>query len=145
MLKIPKRSLQVPFLQYATLALAAKHLARINGVRSCRTTALSTPTTETYPNAGQVDWLFKATNYYYQALFHLKQLLFGQADFQQLDTTTPPIQILCQDLQIDQTSEGAQRATLQPNFISYIDDILPGMVILTVFDVIDKPGTEWEK
>lgn len=145
MLNIPKRSLQVPFIQYAILAVAAKHLARINGVRSCRTTALNTTTTETYPNAGQVDWLFKATNYYYQALFHLKQLIFGQADFQQLDAATPPIQILCQDLEIDHTSEGPRRAILPPSFISYMDDILPGVVILTVFDIIDKPGTEWEK
>lgn len=144
MLNIPKRSMHVPFIQYATLAIAAKHLARINGVRPSLNTALNT-TTETYPNAGQVDWLFKATNYYYQALFHLKQLIFGQADFQQLDATTPPIQILCQDLEIDHTSEGAKRVILPPSFVSYVDDILPGVIILTVFDIIDKPGTEWEK
>ncbi|PCG97578.1 Protein of unknown function DUF3468 [Penicillium occitanis (nom. inval.)] len=145
MLNISKRSLQVSFIQYATLAVAAKHLARINGVRPRPNTALNTTTTETYPNAAQVDWLFKATNYYYQALFHLKQLVFGQADFQQLDATTSPIQILCQDLEIDHTSEGARRVILPPRFISYMDDILPGVVILTIFDIIDKPGTEWEK
>lgn len=145
MLNIPKRSLQVPFIQYATLAVAAKHLARINGVRPRPNTALNTTTTETYPNAGQVDWLFKATNYYYQALFHLKQLVFGQADFQQLDATTSPIQILCQDLEIYHTSEGARRVILPPGFMSYMDDILPGVVILAIFDIIDKPGTEWEK
>ncbi|QGA14937.1 hypothetical protein EYB26_002593 [Talaromyces marneffei] len=145
MLTIPRRSLHVPFIQYATLAIAAKHLARINGVRPGPNTALNTTTTETYPNADQVDWLFKATNYYYQALFHLKQLVFGQADFQQLDATTPPIQILCQDLKIDYTSEETRRGILPPNFISYMDDILPGVVILTGFDIIDKPGTEWER
>ncbi|EED21155.1 C6 finger domain protein, putative [Talaromyces stipitatus ATCC 10500] len=145
MFNIPKRSLQVPFIQYAILAIAAKHLARVNGVRPGLTSTLNLATTESYPNAGQVDWLFKATNYYYQALFHLKQLLFGHADFQQLDTTISPIQILCQDLEIDLMSEGSRRVILPPSFISYIDDILPGVVILTVFDILDKPGTEWEK
>lgn len=145
MLNIPKRSLQVPFIQYAMLAVAAKHLSRINGAKYTSNTTFNTTTTETYPNAGQVDWLFKATNYYYQALLHLKQLVLGQADFQQLDATTSPIQILCQDLEIDHTSDGHRRVILAPRFMSYLDDILPGVVILTVFDIIDKPGTEWEK
>ena len=145
MIRIPQISLQVPFIQNSILAVAAKYLVRINGIKPHSNTVPGATTTYLYPNAGQVDWLFKATNYYYQALFHLKKSLFGQADFQQLDATISPIEILCRHLGLDHTSESIQNGILTASFISQMDDILPGVVILTVFDIIDKPGTEWEK
>lgn len=131
-------------MHYAILAIAAKHLARMNGAKPLVNSPLNPATTEIYPNATQVDWLFKATNYYYQALFHMKQLALGQADFQQLDSTNSPIRILCQDLGIDQSSEKFQRSTLPSTFVSNIDDVYSALVILTVFDILDRPGTEWE-
>lgn len=71
----------------------------------------------------------------------MRQLSLGQAQFQQLDTTASPIQILCSDLKVDLTSEAA---AMPPGFVHNMDDIYPGLVILTIYDILDKPGTEWE-
>jgi hypothetical protein len=61
-------------LRYATAALAAKHLSRVGGFTAidggpCTRLAL----TETYPYSTQVDWSYKAADYYYKAITNLPE------------------------------------------------------------------------
>ncbi|KAL7942064.1 hypothetical protein V8C42DRAFT_333484 [Trichoderma barbatum] len=57
-----------PVLKYAIAALAAKHLSNVGGFRATNCGPMSTlALTELYPSAGNVDWAFKAANYYHQA------------------------------------------------------------------------------
>jgi hypothetical protein len=68
-------------LKYATSAVAAKHLSRVNGVTTidasrCR----RLPMTQSYPNSHQVDWEFKAANYFYKALTFLPKEFSGQLE-----------------------------------------------------------------
>ncbi|KAL7930199.1 hypothetical protein V8C35DRAFT_313787 [Trichoderma chlorosporum] len=60
-----------PILKYAIAALAAKHLSNVGGFRATNCGPMSTlALTELYPSAGNVDWAFKAANYYHQAATH---------------------------------------------------------------------------
>ncbi|UKZ78304.1 hypothetical protein TrVFT333_006040 [Trichoderma virens FT-333] len=57
-----------PIVKYAIAALAAKHLSNVGGFRATNCGPMSTlALTELYPSAGNVDWAFKAANYYHQA------------------------------------------------------------------------------
>lgn len=77
---IPNLARYHEVLKYATTAVAAKQLGRVGGVRTldgaglCRAPA----STETYPNSVDVDWSYKAANYYQQALTQLHRLFARQ-------------------------------------------------------------------
>ncbi|KAF2099955.1 hypothetical protein NA57DRAFT_75456 [Rhizodiscina lignyota] len=64
-------------IKYAAIAVAAKQLGLVGGIRAisggglCRVPASS----EIYPNSVDVNWSYKAANYYHQALENLKELL----------------------------------------------------------------------
>lgn len=89
----------------------------------------------------KVDWSFKASNYYFQSLSYIIQLVTGSVDFQQTDVTAPPIHILCQSLGLDKDNRRPDiSAAAKANF----EDIMCCTVILTVYDILDAPGPEWE-
>lgn len=61
-------------LKYAIAAVAAKHLSHVGGFRATDCGLKSTlALTEFYPGSGQVDWAFKAANYYHQAVTNAQQ------------------------------------------------------------------------
>ncbi|KAL1966214.1 hypothetical protein VTN77DRAFT_4766 [Rasamsonia byssochlamydoides] len=145
----PMKASKTPFIRYAAAAVASKHLARLKGVKPLINSMFTSPaTTEVYPNMARVDWFFKASNYYHQALSLLRQAVARNLDgSHNMDAVGSPIQIMCQDLGLDTGSledmrspEVAPTASVSGN----TDDILTASVILTIYDLLDTPGPEWE-
>lgn len=92
----------------------------------------------------KVDWSFKASNYYFQSLSYIIQQVTGNVDFQQIDVAASPIRILCQCLGLDTTRTESTKADVPTTVRVNLEDILCGTVILTVYDILDAPGSEWE-
>jgi hypothetical protein len=146
---IPRRAIHTPSIQYAAVAVAAKHLGRLRGVKPLANPVATNPaTTEVYPSVGGVDWFFKASNYYHQSLSYLRQAVSLRSDrTQQLDTSLSPIQVLCLDLGLDPGSLGDMRSPIIAPAVSVpgsAEDILAAVLILTISDILDIPGPEWE-
>jgi hypothetical protein len=146
---IPPKASRTPFIRYAAAAVAAKQLARLKGVKPLINPMFTNPaTTEVYPNISRVDWLFKASNYYHQTLSLLRQTVARNLDgAHSMDIAGSPIQIMCQDLGLDTGSLDDARSpgvTPAASVSGSIDDILAASVILTVYDLLDTPGPEWE-
>ncbi|CRG90821.1 putative transcriptional regulatory protein C11D3,07c [Talaromyces islandicus] len=140
-LDAPRRALHVPFIQSAISAVAAKHLSRTGGSTPSNVQSVIS---KSYPNMAKVDWSFKASNYYFQSLSYMIQLVTGNVDLQQTDVTVPPIRILCQSLGLDITRTDNRMSNIPTTVTVNVEDILCGTVILTVYDIIDAPGLEWE-
>lgn len=88
---VPSLSREHDVLRYSTAAVAAKQLGCVGGLRSLGGGLSRTPaSTEVYPNSGNVDWAYKAANYYHQALANLQRLLSQQGGTLggEQDTTT---------------------------------------------------------
>jgi hypothetical protein len=63
-------------LRYATAAIAAKQLGRVQGRKACPVNVTGRPAmTESYPGAEYVDWHYKAANYYHKAVSYLRTSL----------------------------------------------------------------------
>lgn len=131
------------------MAVAAKHLGRLKGVKPLVNPMMTNPaTTEVYPSVARVDWFFKASNYYHQSLSYLRQAVSLRPDQTQLlNASLSPIQVLCQDLGLDPGRVGNMRSPITATAVSVsgsVEDILTAILILTISDILDTPGPEWE-
>ena len=60
-------------MRYATAAIAAKQLGRVQGKKTIKVNVSGRPAmTESYPGAEYVDWHYKAANYYHKAVSYLR-------------------------------------------------------------------------
>lgn len=92
----------------------------------------------------KTDWSFKASNYYFQSISYMIQLVTGNIGFQQTDVTASPIRILCQSLGLDVARTDNRKPDIPATVKANIEDFLCGTIILTVYDLLDAPGLEWE-
>ncbi|RFU75204.1 hypothetical protein TARUN_7038 [Trichoderma arundinaceum] len=107
-----------PVLKYSIAALSAKHLSRVGGFRATNCGLSSNlALTELYPSAGQVDWAFKAANYYHQAISNTQQQspLYGA---------------------IELALHGSSSSSL-------MDVVMASNAILTVYEMIDSNHDEF--
>lgn len=147
---VPIRGLNSPMMKYAAAATAAKHLGRVKGAKSLIGGGMFTSpaTMEVYPNTQRVDWFFKATNYYHQAMFCLRQALPGSFSTSQFsEIPESPVQIISQWLSLNPNAMRISSdlkvngSTAGPKTF---DEILPTAAILSFYEFFDLPGTEWE-
>jgi hypothetical protein len=70
---VPLKVHDSPLLRYATAAIAAKQLGRVQGKKTIKINISGRPAmTESYPGAEYVDWHYKAANYYHNAVSYLR-------------------------------------------------------------------------
>ncbi|KAJ5679917.1 hypothetical protein N7462_008161 [Penicillium macrosclerotiorum] len=144
---VPIRSNNSPSLKYSIAALAAKQLARVKGVKASTLGGMFTnpSTTETYPNAGQVDWFLKAANYYYLAASDLTRATSnGYTVVSSSAVLDSPVEMVSRwlDSQVTQTTtEGSDEGTI----LRKIEDIMATVTILTLCKLFDAQGEEWHQ
>ena len=71
---VPVKALKSPLLRYSAVAIAAKQLGRVKGVKAimggvCKKQAF----TEVYPNCERTNWFYIATKYYDKAITYLRE------------------------------------------------------------------------
>lgn len=70
---VPLKVHESLLLRYATAALAAKQLGRVQGRKAANVNVSGRAAmTESYPGAEYVDWHYKAANYYHKAVSYLR-------------------------------------------------------------------------
>ncbi|KAJ5260874.1 hypothetical protein N7524_008507 [Penicillium chrysogenum] len=144
----PIRAINNLSVKYAIAALAAKHLARLKGVKASIGGMFTSPaTTETYPNATQVDWFLKAANYYYLAASDLNNITSdGYTTVSSSAILESPFEILCRWVNSGQTQANMKPASEDPNDVTVIrktEDLLATATLLTMYRLLDMPGDEW--
>lgn len=139
---VPTRTLDSQLLQNAVAAIASKHLGRIRGSRSHAKSWLTEPSTmEIYPGAVEVDWYFKAANYYYQALISLRQILPELQESSSHDELPGSTYIQSDAVQIE--DYGSHVASITENENNDPDDLLAATCILSVYEFLDASNVEW--
>jgi hypothetical protein len=144
----PIRAINNLSVKYAIAALAAKHLARLKGVKASIGGMFTSPaTTETYPNATQVDWFLKAANYYYLAASDLNNITSdGYTTVSSSAILESPFEILCRWINSGQTQANIRPASEDPNDVAVVrktEDLLATATLLTMYRLLDMPGDEW--
>ncbi|OKO90330.1 hypothetical protein PENSUB_13463 [Penicillium subrubescens] len=138
---VPIRALNCQSLKYAIAASAAKQLGRVKGSKSCtgRGTFTSPATTETYPNAEQVDWFLKAANYYYLSV---SDLTTSTSDGYSVVSTSAvldsPIDLVGRWLNTQSVQNLDDGALLRKT-----EETLATVTILTLYKLLDAKGEEW--
>ncbi|KAH8807643.1 hypothetical protein F5884DRAFT_900006 [Xylogone sp. PMI_703] len=124
---LPIKSVNSPLLRYAAAAIAAKHLGRVKGNKYSIFQGVTEPAmTEVYPGAMEVDWYYKAANYYHRSLAILRRdllVLRQDEDREALDAAESGLQ------------EGGNN----------LDELLAAASILSVLEFMDGSNVEWTK
>lgn len=142
---VPIRALNCQSLKYAIAALAAKQLGRVKGSKSCtgRGMFTSPATTETYPNAEQVDWFLKAANYYYLSV---SDLTASTSDGYSVVSTSAvldsPIDLVGRWLNT-QSAQGAGQNLDDGALLRKTEETLATVTVLTLYKLLDAKGEEW--
>jgi hypothetical protein len=142
---VPIRALNCQSLKYAIAALAAKQLGRVKGSKSCtgRGMFTSPATTETYPNAEQVDWFLKAANYYYLSV---SDLTTSTSDGYSVVSTSAvldsPIDLVGRWLNTLSAQAAGQKLD-DGALLRKTEETLATVTILTLYKLLDAKGEEW--
>ncbi|OQD60938.1 hypothetical protein PENPOL_c019G01480 [Penicillium polonicum] len=144
----PIRAINNLSVKYAIAALAAKHLARLKGVKASTGGMFTSPaTTETYPNATQVDWFLKAANYYYLAASNLNNITSdGYTTVSSSAILESPIEIVGRWISSGQAQANMNPGSEDPNDVAVIrktEELLATATLLTMYRLLDMPGDEW--
>ncbi|KAJ5779852.1 hypothetical protein N7457_007572 [Penicillium paradoxum] len=145
---VPIRAINNLSVKYAIAALAAKHLGRLKGAKSSLGGMYTSPaTTETYPNATQVDWFLKAANYYYLAASDLNNITSdGYNAISSSAILESPFEIILRWINSRQTQAKMKLASEDPNDVALVrktEELLATSTILTMYRLLDLPGDEW--
>ena len=119
-----------PVLKYATVALAAKHLSRLNGIWIPNVTS-RLAMTEYYPEADLSDWSYKAADYYYQAVTHFQDDLKHAENLELLGSSG-------QDLHTPKDKLNAPQAQTTKG----LESLLSASAVLLIYDALDNSMTE---
>ena len=140
---VPIRALNSQCLKYSIAALAAKQLGRVKGSKSCtgRGIFTSPATTETYPNAEQVDWFLKAANYYYLSVSDLANITSdGYSVVSTSAVLDSPIDLVARWL----NTRSTQGQNLDDgSLLRKTEEVLATVTILTLYKLLDAKGEEW--
>lgn len=144
----PIRAINNLSVKYAIAALAAKHLARLKGVKAPTGGMFTSPaTTETYPNATQVDWFLKAANYYYLAASDLNNITSdGYTTVSSSAILESPFEIVGRWISSGRTQANMNPGSEDPNDVAVIrktEEMLATATLLTMYRLLDMPGDEW--
>lgn len=145
---VPIRAINNLSVKYAIAALAAKHLGRLKGAKSSMGGMFTSPaTTETYPNATQVDWFLKAANYYYMAASKLNNITSdGYNSASSSAILESPFEIVGRWVSSSQIQADLKPASEDPNDVALIrktEELLATASLLTMYRLLDLPGDEW--
>ncbi|KAE8382268.1 hypothetical protein BDV26DRAFT_253679 [Aspergillus bertholletiae] len=146
---VPIRAINEPFLKFAVAALAAKHLGRMKGVKSPGGGGMFTSpaTMEVYPNATQVDWFLKGTNYYYITASRMNSAI--SEAYTSISSSAileeSAIQIASRWLSLlsQQPSLLTQEPAAGP-FSKKGENILAASTIMTMYKILDEPVENWQ-
>ncbi|KAE8393511.1 C6 finger domain protein [Aspergillus alliaceus] len=146
---VPIRAINDPFLKYAIAALAAKHLGRMKGVKSPTGGGMFTSpaTMEIYPNATQVDWFLKATNYYYLAASRMNSSISeAYTSVSSSAILESPIQIASRwlSLQLQQSNTSSTEESASSTFCRKTENILAASTIMIMCKILDEPAENWQ-
>ncbi|KAI9849671.1 MAG: hypothetical protein M1837_002796 [Sclerophora amabilis] len=141
---VPVKALSTPLLKYAAIAYAAKQLGRVKGRKATVGGAHSKQATmEIYPGSGQVDWYYKAAQYYDKAISHLMEALQDDhavsspgAPHQWQDPST------CEGSELERRKRRRISGNRFPSTANS-DELLAGTVILCVYEFLDASGAAW--
>ncbi|KAE8330414.1 hypothetical protein BDV39DRAFT_170579 [Aspergillus sergii] len=146
---VPIRAINDPFLNFAIAALAAKHLGRMKGATSPASGGMFTSpaTMEIYPNATQVDWFLKATNYYYIAASRMNSAISeaytSVSSSAILEESAIQIASRWLSSQPQQSSSAAEEAATS-TFSRKAENILAASTIMTMYKILDEPAENWQ-
>jgi len=141
----PIRALSCLSLKFSIAALAAKQLGRVKGAKSFSEGGMFTrpATTETYPNAAQVDWYLKAANYYYLAAADLSSSTSDRYTIASSSAVLEsPIEVVGRWLN-KRPSQGMGQTPVDDDFLRKAEDMLASSVLLTLYRLLDAKGEEW--
>ncbi|KAG0160843.1 hypothetical protein PDIDSM_8374 [Penicillium digitatum] len=144
----PIRAINNLSVKYAIAALAAKHLARLKGIKASTGGIFTSPaTTETYPNSSQVDWFLKAANYYYLAASDLNNMTSdGYTTVSSSAILESPLEIVGRWISSGQTQASMKPGSEDPSDVAVIrktEELLAAATLLTMCRLLDMPGDEW--
>ncbi|KAB8201320.1 hypothetical protein BDV34DRAFT_171988 [Aspergillus parasiticus] len=146
---VPIRAINDPLLNFAIAALAAKHLGRMKGATSPTSGGMFTSpaTMEIYPNATQVDWFLKATNYYYIAASRMNSAISeaytSVSSSAILEESAIQIASRWLSSQPQQSSSAAEEAAAS-TFSRKAENILAASTIMTMYKILDEPAENWQ-
>lgn len=142
---VPIRAINCPPLRYAIAALAAKQLGRVNGTKSTTARGIFTcpATTETYPNAAQVDWFLKAANYYYLAASDLNtSTTDGYTAVSSSAVLESPVEMVSRWLR-RRLAQGMGQASNDGSLLRKAEEMLATTMVLSLYKLLDLNGEEW--
>ncbi|GAB1197651.1 hypothetical protein APSETT444_006952 [Aspergillus pseudonomiae] len=134
---------------FAIAALAAKHLGRMKGAKSPASGGMFTSpaTMEVYPNATQVDWFLKATNYYYIAASRMNSAISEAytsiSSSAILEESAIQIASRWLSLQPQQSSPGAEEPAAS-TLSRKTENILAASTLMTMYKLLDEPAENWQ-
>ncbi|KAB8256297.1 hypothetical protein BDV32DRAFT_97146 [Aspergillus pseudonomiae] len=146
---VPIRAINDPFLNFAIAALAAKHLGRMKGAKSPASGGMFTSpaTMEVYPNATQVDWFLKATNYYYIAASRMNSAISEAytsiSSSAILEESAIQIASRWLSLQPQQSSPAAEEPAAS-TLSRKTENILAASTLMTMYKLLDEPTENWQ-
>ncbi|KAF7588322.1 hypothetical protein BBP40_005888 [Aspergillus hancockii] len=143
---VPIRAINDHFLKFAIAALAAKHLGRMKGARSPTGGGMFTSPAamEIYPNATEVDWFLKATNYYYLASLRMNSSISeAYTSVSSSAILESPIQIASRWLS-QQTPSSLIEEPAASTFWRKTENILAACTIMMIYKIMDEPGENWQ-
>lgn len=106
----------------------------------------SPATMEIYPNATQVDWFLKATNYYYIAASRMNSAISeaytSVSSSAILEESAIQIASRWLSLQPQQPSSVTEEAA--STFSRKTENILAASTIMTMYKILDEPAENWQ-
>ena len=131
---VPIEALKSPLLRYSAVAIAAKQLGRVRGVKAtigahCQKQA----STEVYPNCEGVNWFYIAAKYYDKAIAYLRKGLVKAG----CPGVSPPSPT-------DAVSKRARADDCQSQS-TQTDDLLAATSILSVYEFMSDSNIEWSR
>lgn len=102
---------------------------------------------EIYPNATQVDWFLKATNYYYIAASRMNSAISeaytSVSSSAILEESAIQIASRWLSSQPQQSSSAAEEAAAS-TFSRKAENILAASTIMTMYKILDEPAENWQ-
>jgi hypothetical protein len=143
---VPVKALDSPLLRFSAVAIAAKQLGRVSEGNSRLDGNYRTPSVmQTFRDASQTDWLYKAASYYDRAISYL-QLYLRQA-LPRHETASDGISATAgvrESFHISIAHETRDIST-RPFSRPMLDDLLAATSILSLYELLDHSGTEWSR
>jgi hypothetical protein len=103
----------------------------------------SPATTETYPNAAEVDWYLKAANYYYLAASDMNTSTSdGYTIVSSSAILESPIELVGRWLN-KQSPQGIGQTSIDGALQRKAEDMLASIALLTLYKLLDAKGEDW--